>query len=300
MASAAMPTVVLLLCIVAMATALKMSVSFNRELTLRPFVQKNALKVISGLQNLDRSVVGNVAWAASNGGASHVDIACDVELIKMAKSVCSIPVCVSSIVPADFVAAVRAGADMVEIGNFDGFYEQGLDFTAGDVVAMTMETRRLLPTVPLSVTIPHRLVLADQIELAQKLEALGADIIQTEGKTSVNPQSMGTQELIEKAAPTLASAYALSRAVSIPVMCASGLTDITAPLALAAGASGVGIGSMVNKLGSRQQMLLAVTAIAQAMGRSTQPATQQNNNRDSESSQEDSSAKQSAKFMSFQ
>lgn len=51
-------------------------------------------------------------------------------------------VCVSSIVPADFVAAVAAGADMIEIGNFDGFYEQGLKFTAEDVIKMTIDTRR--------------------------------------------------------------------------------------------------------------------------------------------------------------
>lgn len=49
-------------------------------------------------------------------------------------------------------------------------------------------------------------------------------------------------------------AFAISRAVKIPVMCASGLNDVTAPLALAAGARGVGIGSMVNKLPSSQQV----------------------------------------------
>ena len=42
---------------------------------------------------------------------------------------------------------------------------------------------------------------------------------------SVDSLSMGIQELIETAAPTIASAYALSRAVSIPVMCSSGLTE---------------------------------------------------------------------------
>jgi isopentenyl diphosphate isomerase/L-lactate dehydrogenase-like FMN-dependent dehydrogenase len=78
---------------------------------------------------------------------------------------------------------------------------------------------------------------------------------------------MGVQELIETAAPTIASAFALSRAVKIPVMCASGLTDVTAPLALAAGARGVGVGSMVNKLPSQQQMIMAVSAIASALGR---------------------------------
>ena len=164
---------------------------------------------------------------------------------------------------------------MVEIGNFDGFYEQGLKFTAEDVVAMTIETRRLLPTIPLSVTVPHTLSLSEQIELAVQLEKCGADIIQTEGKMSANPASMGVQELIETAAPTIASAFALSRAVKIPVMCASGLTDVTAPLALAAGARGVGIGSMVNKLPKQQQMLMAVAAVASAIGRNANQADKQ-------------------------
>ena len=38
-------------------------------------------------------------------------------------------------------------------------------------------------------------------------------------------------------------------------MCASGLNDVTAPLALAAGARGVGIGSMINKLPNSQQVV---------------------------------------------
>lgn len=42
-----------------------------------------------------------------------------------------------------------------------------------------------------------------------------------------------------QAAPTLASAYSISRAVKIPVMCSSGLSAVTAPMALTAGAAGV-------------------------------------------------------------
>lgn len=53
----------------------------------------------------------------------------------------------------------------------------------------------------------------------------------------------GIQGAIERAAPTLAAAYAISRAVNIPVMAASGLSAVTAPMALAAGARGVGVGS---------------------------------------------------------
>jgi thiamine monophosphate synthase len=242
--------------------------SLSRSAVLQPFAQGRALKVISGLDNFNVANVKNVAWAASQGGASHVDIACDAGLVREVRSVCgNLPICVSSVKPADFVAAVEAGADMVEIGNFDSFYEKGRVFTAEDVVAMTVETRRLLPTIPLSVTIPHTLALSEQVKLAKRLEEVGADIIQTEGKMGVNPQSMGVQELIEKAAPTLASAFALSRAVSIPVMCASGLTDVTCPLAIAAGARGVGVGSMVNKLPQPQQMLMAVQVIAQSIGR---------------------------------
>lgn len=249
--------------------AMALRQKFTRHEVLRPFVEGKALKVISGLKNFDASSVKNVVVAAHIGGASHVDIACDPSLVQLVRTATSgnIPVCVSSIDPLSFVSAVQAGADMVEIGNFDGFYDQGIKFTANDVLKMTRETRELLPNIPLSVTIPHTLKLEQQISLAQSLEALGVDIIQTEGKMSANTASMGVQELIEVAAPTIASAYALSRAVNIPVMCASGLTDVTALLALAAGARGVGVGSMVNKLPNQQQMILAVSAIANSMGR---------------------------------
>jgi len=256
--------VIALICFVVNTFALKHS----RESVLRPFVQGKALKIISGLNNFDTTLVTNVAWAAQFGGASHVDIACDPALVKIAKSVSSIPVCVSSVKPIDFVAAVEAGADMVEIGNFDSFYGQGIKFSVEDIINMTKKTRQLLPSIPLSVTVPHTLALSEQIALAKQLEECGADVIQTEGKMGANPTTMGVQELIETAAPALASAFALSRAVSVPVMCSSGLTDVTAPLALAAGARGVGIGSMVNKLKHQQQMYMAVSAIASAMGRS--------------------------------
>ena len=255
-----------LVCLVCFVSTI--ALQMPRAQVLAPFQAGNALKIISGLNNFDVSNVKNVVWAASQGGASHVDIACDAKLVREARAVCNLPICVSSVKPADFVAAVEAGADMVEIGNYDSFYDQGRTFTAADVVAMTIETRKVLgATIPLSVTIPHTPPLSEQVALAMRLEEVGADIIQTEGKMGVSPASMGVQEMIEKAAPTLASAFALSRAVKIPVMCASGLTDVTCPLALAAGARGVGVGSMVSKLSQPQPMLLAVLAIAESIGR---------------------------------
>lgn len=272
-------------------------ISFSRPEILRPFHQRGALKIISGLKNFDSANVGNVAWAASNGGASLVDIACNADLVQMVKSLCAIPVCVSSINPHDFVDAVRAGADMVEIGNFDGFYEEGMDFPAEDVIRMAEETRRLLPGVPMSVTIPHRLTLSDQVTLAKYLELIGTDIIQTEGKVGVANEREGLAGVVQRATPTLTAASAISKAVRIPVLCASGLTDVTAPLALAAGASGVGIGTMVNKLTNREDMLRAVVSIASGMKR-FQEDTNSDVNVNANENRDEAVQKRKEKYMS--
>jgi thiamine monophosphate synthase len=71
--------------------------------------------------------------------------------------------------------------------------------------------------------------------------------------------------LIEKAAPTLAAAHAISRAVNVPVLCASGLSDVTIPMAIAAGASGVGVGSAINQLNDEVAMVAAVRRLADAL-----------------------------------
>ena len=162
-----------------------------------------------------------------------MDIACSAELVRLARSLTDLPICVSAVDPQGFVAAVevpyyrskpvafhdrrwmnfptdflsctdsQAGANMVEIGNYDGFYGEGRIFSAEEVLQLTRETRRILgDRIPLSVTIPHTLALADQVRgarfraavevpvsaplpaqvaLALDLEAAGADIIQTEG-----------------------------------------------------------------------------------------------------------------------
>ena len=49
---------------------------------------------------------------------------------------------------------VEAGADLIEIGNFDSFYAQGIRFEADEVLALTQATRTLLPEITLSVTVP--------------------------------------------------------------------------------------------------------------------------------------------------
>ena len=229
------------------------------------FNQRNALKVISGLNNFDSARVASIVRAAEAGGATFVDIAADVTLVSDIRQLTNLPICVSAVEPSLFVDAVKAGADLVEIGNFDSFYAQGRRFDAPEVLELTKQTRSLLPEVTLSVTVPHILTLDKQVQLAEELVKAGADIIQTEGGTSTNPIHPGVLGLIEKAAPTLAAAHSIARAVNVPVLCASGLSAVTAPMAIAAGASGVGVGSAINQLDNEIAMVAAVRSLVEAL-----------------------------------
>ncbi|NET29335.1 DUF561 domain-containing protein [Okeania sp. SIO1I7] len=224
-----------------------------------------ALKIISGLTNFDTNRVAATVKAATLGGATYVDIAADPNLVRMARSLTNLPICVSAIEPTKFLPAVEAGANLIEIGNYDPFYAQGICFEAEEVLALTQQTRDLLPNITLSVTVPHILELDRQVQLATELVKAGADIIQTEGGVSAKPIHPGTLGLIEKAAPTLAAAYEISRAVSVPVLCASGISNVTATLAIAAGAAGVGVGSAINRLNDEVAMIAAVRSLVEAL-----------------------------------
>jgi len=239
--------------------------------------ERRALKVIAGLTNFDAASVERISRAAGLGGADLIDVACDPELVQLAARVSGLPICVSAVDPELFPAAVAAGAALVEIGNYDAFYPLGRIFDAAEVLELTRRTRALLPEVVLSVTVPHVLPLDQQEQLAVDLVAAGADLIQTEGGTSAKPFSAGTLGLIEKAAPTLAAAHGISRALAaaeavVPVLCASGLSAVTLPMAIAAGASGVGVGSAVNKLSDELAMVAVVRSLREALGSAVKAA----------------------------
>ncbi len=232
--------------------------------------QRRLLKVISGLSNFAPNSVEMVARAASKGGADLLDIACEPDLIKLAIDVSGLPICVSAVEPHLFPKAIAAGASMIEIGNFDSFYAQGRIFSASEVLEITKETRALLPDVVLSVTIPHVMPLDEQAQLALDVAEFDVDFFQTEGGTTSTPVSPGALGLIEKAAPTLAAAYSISQALveadkTIPVLCASGLSAVTVPMAIAAGAHGVGVGSAVNKLNDELAMIAVVRRLREAI-----------------------------------
>jgi hypothetical protein len=230
-----------------------------------PFAKSRALKIISGISNFDPDLTAKVVRAADRGGADYVDIAADAGLVAMAKQLTQLPVCVSAVSAEMFVAPVRAGADLLEIGNYDSFYAQGVRFSAEAILQVTLATKQRFPSLPLTVTVPHYLLLDEQVALAERLEQAGADLIQTEGGTSSQPRHSGTRGLMEKAVPTLSACYEISRAVRIPVICASGLSKVTIPLAIACGAKGVGVGRAVNQLQNPVAMIATVRSLREAL-----------------------------------
>ena len=232
---------------------------------------RSLMKVISGLNNFNSESVFRIAKAAGLGGADLLDIACKPALVKLAAEASKIPICVSSVEPKLFPDAVKAGASIIEIGNFDSFYPDGRFFSADEVLSLAVESRQLLPDVVLSVTVPHTLPLDSQSQLALDLVDVGVNLIQTEGGASSHPNSPGTLGLIEKASPTLAATFAIASALKessnkdAHVICASGLSEVTVPMAISVGATGVGIGSAVNKLNTEVAMIATVKGLRQAV-----------------------------------
>ena len=241
---------------------MKRITSFRKDLEA-----KRAVKIIAGIDNFDMDRVRNVVIAADKAGASAVDVAAKEEIIKMAKETTSLPVFVSSIVPQDLAMAVKAGADAIEVGNFDALYKKGLRMSAEEILDIVKETLALIgnSNVFVCVTVPGHIDIASQIALAKELEELNIDLIQTEGAATVHTTAEGARALLETAQVSIANTIELARNVDIPVMTASGLTTTTVPMAIAAGASAVGVGSCVNKLNSDIEMIAAATAIVEAV-----------------------------------
>jgi hypothetical protein len=226
--------------------------------------EKRCVKVISGIDNYDTEKLKRVVSAADQSAASAVDIAAREDLIYLAKELTDIAVFVSSIDPSKLEMAVREGADAVEIGNYDALYNDGLRITGEEVLNVTKETlNRIGNDVFTCVTVPGHIDIAEQIKLAQELEELGVNLLQTEGAAVANIKNTGARGLLEKANVSIANTIELVRNVNIPVMTASGITPTTAGLAFAAGASAVGIGSCVNKLDTALGMIAVVRSIVE-------------------------------------
>ncbi len=224
------------------------------------------VKIIAGIDNYDIEKVLKTARAAQAGGADAVDISADKHIINLVKGTVDIPVFVSSIDPEKLLMAKEYGADALEIGNFDAQYKKGMRITAQEVLEITKKTIDLVgKDIPLSVTVPGHIDIAEQVRLAEALEELGVDFIQTEGASTIEAKSAGARGLMEKALVSIANTVELAKNVNTPIITASGITTTTAPMAMAAGASAVGVGSCVNRLESELEMLVTVKGIVEAI-----------------------------------
>lgn len=229
--------------------------------------EKKAIKIIAGIDNFDIESVKNVVNAAQIGGASAVDICFNEEIISTVKDMTTLPVFVSSVIPSELAKAVELGADAIEVGNFDAFYKKGQRVSAQEVLNIVNETLRLLDghKTFMCVTVPGHIDVSEQISLALKLEEMGIDLIQTEGAATVTPDKTGARGLLQTAEVSISNTIELARNVSVPIMTASGITTTTAPMAFAAGASAIGVGSCVNKLNSVIAMIAVVKSLVEGV-----------------------------------
>lgn len=240
--------------------------SFKRALD-----EKRAVKIIAGIDNYDIENIKKVVTAASNSGASAIDICADSDIVSMVRHMTDLTLFVSSVNPQELTHAVVLGADAVELGNFDALYKKGQSFSAAQVLKLAKETRELIGNeVFFCVTIPGELEIAEQIELARELENLGVNLIQTEGHFSNETPSNGVRGLIERAELTLSNTIELTRNIEIPVMTATGINPTTASLAFASGASAIGCGSCINKLDSEIAMLAVSRSLVEIAERNAQ------------------------------
>ena len=227
--------------------------------------EKRAVKVIAGIDNFDIENIKKVVASAEKANASAVDICAREDIVREVRSMTDLPLFVSSIVPAELVKAVELGADAIELGNFDVLYKKGTSFSVSDVLSLVKETKALLGDreVFFSVTVPGEISTADQIDLAMKLEAMGIDLIQTEGHYTSEVELSGARALMDRAELTISNTIELARNVEMPIMTATGINPTTAPFAFAAGASAIGCGSCINKLTSDLAMVATISSLVE-------------------------------------
>lgn len=240
--------------------------------------EKRALKVISGINNVDLQRVEMIVSSAIEAKATAVDVAAKQEVLELSQRLISesnsnIMLMASSMVPMELANAVNQfNVDAIELGNFESLYREGLSMTSSQVISLVEETLSLIQEnrseILFSVTIPGMLPISEQISLARKLESMNIDLIQTEGFVSeMHTEMEGSRLWLNRAELTISNTLELSRNVELPIMTASNINTITAPFAFAAGASVIGCGSCINRLESKISMLAVISNLMEIANR---------------------------------
>lgn len=229
------------------------------------FNDKLAVKVITGLNNFNIKEIKQMTQAAEIAKATYMDIAADISIIEELQSISTIPLCVSAVSVHKLFQCQQAGVQILEIGNYDVFYEQGRLFSSQEIMQISKNIRDLLPNTTLCVTIPHILYIEDQIKLTQDLKNIGVDIIQTEGKSTSFSKQGDLSGIIQKSASTCSSTYAISKNIDMPIISASGISALTSPISLLYGASCIGIGTNIKQLNNIASMAMYIYEVKTAI-----------------------------------
>lgn len=229
---------------------------------------KSALKVIAGIANDNLAHVLTVVSAANQTAAHAIDVTAKPEIISAVRQATDKTLFASSIQACELIEAVTLGADAVELGNFDALYAQGTFITAEEVFTQSQAlVEALVGKALVCVTIPGHLAQDAQVALAQKLEAIGVDLIQTEGAVRLLAEQPQTAPISTEAKfdLTVSNTAALVQAVRIPVMSATGVSSDNVARAFAVGAAAVGIGSAVNQHQDAAPMVAEIEATLAAI-----------------------------------
>lgn len=225
---------------------------------------REAVKIIAGIANFDKNQVLEIVRAAEASGAHAVDVAASLEIVKAVCETSTIAVFASSVKPQELADAVTAGAHVAELGNFDALYDQGFFLSADEVLKLAQETMTLVQGKALvSITVPGHLTPQSQTSLAKQLEALGVDMLQTEGSARVLSSKPTVKSLTaaEKESLTLRNTKLLVAKTRLPVITASGINAENVNLAFEAGASAVGVGTYIKQAQSEADMTDRVARI---------------------------------------
>ena len=234
---------------------------------------RKVIKIISGLSNFNLASIIKTIKAAEISGATYIDVASNPKLVKVLKSVTNLPICVSSIEPQDLYNCLLAGADILEIGNYDVFYDKGIQFSTFQIIQLVNEIKSFSKDKFLCVTIPHTLLLQDKVYLAQVLFKEGVNMVQTEGSIAKGRFISDSKSLILQTAnfssSALSTAYAISKYTNMPVIASSGINSVSAPIAISYGASGVGVCSSLLNYNSIIQKANYINQIISSLSLST-------------------------------
>lgn len=226
------------------------------DLALR---SRTFLKVDAGLRNHRFADVLGVVAAACAAGADAIDLAADLPLLQRIRQTTSRVLFVSSTEPAKLIGAAGAGADVLELGHYGALHAEGRSPSHAQVLGWTREVKAAIADrLPLCVTLPGHLGHDEQLDLALRLQAAGADLLQCEALRPTEPDP----DLVELT-PALARTAELRRVLEVPLLFAGDLPPHHAAFATSLGANGVEVGSALTDLetlAEKEALLHAIKA----------------------------------------